>query len=77
VGHRQDGRQRGVNIIDSQNGEDNVIRGIKKALSNRDFLKNLRGSVNPYGDGKTDGRVARLLSELEINDELLQKKIAY
>ncbi|MDB4285819.1 UDP-N-acetylglucosamine 2-epimerase [bacterium] len=77
LGTRQEGRQRGENVIDNDYGKDSVKEGMKKALYDRLFLDNLHSSVNPYGDGKTDVRIAKLLTEIEVSDGLLQKKLAY
>lgn len=77
VGSRQEGRQRGCNVIDSGNSHKEISAAIKKALQDKKFMDGLKKCANPYGDGKTGKRIAKLLAELEISDAMLQKKMMY
>lgn len=74
VGSRQNGRLRNENTVDCLELSSEAIR-----LSIGEALQNLRDLVktNVYGDGKTDGRLADLLSQLPISNKTLAKKIAY
>ncbi|MFH0869429.1 MAG: UDP-N-acetylglucosamine 2-epimerase [archaeon] len=77
VGSRQEGRQRGCNVIDSGYSQKEISEAIRKALQDKKFKDNLKHCENPYGDGKTGKRIAKLLADLEISDAMLQKKIMY
>ncbi|MBN1275033.1 UDP-N-acetylglucosamine 2-epimerase (hydrolyzing) [Candidatus Woesearchaeota archaeon] len=65
VGERQTGRERSGNVIDTDTDEKSIAEGIKKALS-KEFKERVRGVKNVYGDGKTDKRVAEILSTIEL-----------
>ncbi len=75
VGIRQDGRDRGSNVIDVDYNKHEIITAINKALCN-DFRKNLN-SVNPYGDGKATERIIDVLIKTQTTPDLLRKKITY
>jgi GDP/UDP-N,N'-diacetylbacillosamine 2-epimerase (hydrolysing) len=77
IGSRQQGRERGDNVIDVGYNRKEIIKAIKKALSDQVFLKKVKRCYNPYGDGKASIRIAEVLSRLEITPELIQKKITY
>lgn len=77
IGIRQEGRERGKNVIDVGHDKYEIINAMEKALADEDFLKEVRKCKNPYGDGKAGQRIADILAELEITPQLLQKKITY
>ena len=77
IGIRQEGRERGRNIIDVGHSKQEIIEAIKKALTDKEFLDEVKRCETPYGDGKTSQRIAEILSKLEITPRLLQKKITY
>ena len=77
IGIRQMGRQRAENIIDVPNIKEAIIQAIKQILFDKAYRNKLSNLKNPYGDGKTSERIAKILEELEINEELLQKQITY
>jgi len=77
IGSRQEGRERGENVIDAGHIRQDIITAIRKALSDKDFLSLVKKSHNPYGDGKAGARIAEILDSLENKLPLLQKKITY
>jgi UDP-hydrolysing UDP-N-acetyl-D-glucosamine 2-epimerase len=77
VGTRQQGRQRACNVIDADCDRKKILAAIKKALNDKNFRLALSKCKNPYGDGKTSQRIAKLLAEIKINKEFLQKRITY
>jgi UDP-hydrolysing UDP-N-acetyl-D-glucosamine 2-epimerase len=76
IGRRQDGRYQGCNVINCSHNADEIELAIRKALTT-DFKKNLNGMKNPYGDGKSSQRIVKILKEVEINQDLLIKKLTY
>lgn len=76
IGIRQEGRERANNVIDVNHNRKEILKAMKKALS-EEFKRELRNCVSPYGDGKTAQRITKVLSEIEIDKRLLQKRIAY
>jgi GDP/UDP-N,N'-diacetylbacillosamine 2-epimerase (hydrolysing) len=77
VGSRQEGRERGKNVIDVGHNKQEILRAIKKALTSQAFLKEVKKCESPYGDGKASQRIAEILSQIEITPRLLQKKMTY
>ncbi|MFQ5866773.1 MAG: UDP-N-acetylglucosamine 2-epimerase [bacterium] len=74
IGIRQFDRERAGNVIDVEHSKVEIIKGIKRALS-ESFKAKMKNCLNPYGDGKTSKRIVKILSQLEINDNLLQKRL--
>ena len=77
VGIRQIGRQHGNNVINVGYNKKEIYSAIHKSLFDKTYLSRLKKVVNPWGDGKTGPRVAKILEELEINSKLLNKQITY
>ena len=77
IGIRQEGRERGKNVIDVAHDKREVMQAIEKALTDNGFLEEVKKCENPYGDGKASQRIAEVLSNIEITPQLLQKKITY
>lgn len=62
IGTRQQGRERAENVIDVGYDQNEIIEAIQKALTPK-FRRIAKRSKNPYGDGKTGPRIARILEE--------------
>jgi GDP/UDP-N,N'-diacetylbacillosamine 2-epimerase (hydrolysing) len=77
IGIRQEGRERGRNVIDVGHNKLDIMKAIQKALTDQEFSSELSKCENPYGDGKAGPRIAEVLSKLRITSQLLQKKINY
>ena len=77
IGTRQEGRERGKNIIDAGHDKQEIIKAIEKATTDKEFLSEAKKCESPYGDGKASERIAHTLTNVEITPQLLQKKIAY
>lgn len=77
IGCRQEGRERGNNVIDVGHNRKEIIAAVKRALTDKRFLKMVNQCHNPYGDGKASLRIAEILDNLDVSPKLLQKKITY
>ncbi|MFA5743024.1 MAG: UDP-N-acetylglucosamine 2-epimerase [Candidatus Paceibacterota bacterium] len=77
IGSRQEGRERGGNVIEVGYNKEEIALAIKFILHSEDFKKKVQESKNPYGDGHTSQKIVKVLEELEISERLLQKKITY
>jgi hypothetical protein len=60
IGGRQAGRLRAASVIDSGEGRDDIVRAIRKALS-EDFRKQLPSTVSLYGAGDASSAMVRQL----------------
>ena len=77
IGRRQTGRPQAENVINVKNYNcDEITKAIDRALSD-EFQKIARQSVNPYGDGRSSEKIYTILKELPIDQNLLNKEMAY
>lgn len=77
IGNRQRGRMQANNVINVPHKREEIANAINKALFDNDFKRDLRNCINPYGDGKSSGRIVKVLKDIELNEQLLDKKIVY
>lgn len=77
IGTRQEGRLRACNVIDVGYKKEEILKGINKALDDAEYMGKLRECINPYGDGNSGMRIAKILSEVNIDRKLIQKRITY
>lgn len=77
IGIRQEGRERGKNVIDVGHDRREIAQAVEKALKDKQFLSEVIKCENPYGDGKASHRIAEALSKIEITPRLLRKRITY
>jgi UDP-hydrolysing UDP-N-acetyl-D-glucosamine 2-epimerase len=69
VGSRQQGRERGRNVIDVEHHSDAIHAALLRQIDNGAY------PTDPlYGDGRAGDRVAQILSQAQVN---VQKRIAY
>ena len=73
VGLRQQGRERGQNIIDAAPEARAILEALHKAQS-AEFREGLRGMSNPYGDGNASEKIVEVLTSVPLSQELLQKR---
>jgi len=76
IGNRQKGRLQGDNVINVGYDKEEIVSGIKQALS-PEFKEKMKDCVNPYGDGKSAIRVVDILEKTPIDDKLIIKQITY
>jgi UDP-hydrolysing UDP-N-acetyl-D-glucosamine 2-epimerase len=73
IGPRQQGRTRGVNVIDTPCESGAIASSIERA-TRPDFRRLLAGMENPYGDGHAAQRIIDRLADCTIDGRLLTKK---
>lgn len=77
IGPRQKNRQRGSNVIDVDYNKEEIVKAIKKSLYDKKYLQRIRRTKNPWGDGNTGPRVAKILENVKLDHKLLNKQIVY
>lgn len=77
IGNRQNGRERGSNVINVPHKKNAIIRAINKALYDNRFRALVDKCKNPYGDGYASERIIKILSAIKLDKRLLQKQITY
>jgi UDP-N-acetylglucosamine 2-epimerase (non-hydrolysing)/GDP/UDP-N,N'-diacetylbacillosamine 2-epimerase (hydrolysing) len=68
IGNRQLGRERAANVIDVPHEKDAIVAAINKALSDTDFLKQVKFIQNPYGDGTSSEKIVKILKTVSLNN---------
>ncbi len=69
IGTRQNGRERGGNVIDAAVNEDEIYAAVKKQIEHGPY-----SSEPIYGDGHAGEKIADILSKVEVP---VQKRIVY
>ena len=76
IGIRQKDREVGKNIINVSNNSTQMIStAIKKALSAKS--KNNLEKSNVYGTGSSSKKIVKILENIKITEQLIQKQIRY
>ena len=75
IGSRQQHRERGNNVIDVENNKGEIEVAIEKALTDEDFIEQVKNGKNPYENGNTAEQTVRILEEVELPP--VQKVIYY
>lgn len=73
IGTRQKGRVRAQNVIDVGYGQEEIMKGIKTAISSK-FREGLQSLVNPYGCGQASDEIVKRLKEVVLDDRLITKR---
>jgi UDP-hydrolysing UDP-N-acetyl-D-glucosamine 2-epimerase len=73
VGTRQQGRVRAANVIDVGYGRDDILAGMRRALS-PGFRRALDNIANPYGEGRAAQCIVEKLAEIELGPRVLKKR---
>jgi UDP-hydrolysing UDP-N-acetyl-D-glucosamine 2-epimerase len=69
VGSRQDGRERGPNVIDVAHDRSVIVDAIRRQLAHGPYP-----TAHMYGDGRAGGRIAEVLARTPLH---VQKRIQY
>lgn len=64
IGTRQQGRERGPNVIDVNYDKEEIKAAIIKQINHKRYA-----SSNIYGDGKAGARIAKILSEIDLKND--------
>jgi GDP/UDP-N,N'-diacetylbacillosamine 2-epimerase (hydrolysing) len=73
IGTRQQGRERGANVLDVPNDRREIAKALDKALYDDAFKAVVAERVNPYGDGTAARQIIRVLKTVSL-DNLIQKR---
>jgi UDP-hydrolysing UDP-N-acetyl-D-glucosamine 2-epimerase len=75
IGSRQKGRLRGVNVIDADYNVEEISSAIHKCLFDDNFRIHCRLGENPYWLGGAGFKVAKVLADVKLNQNLIRKKM--
>jgi len=75
IGTRQSGRLKGNNVIDCDYKFIEIYDAIVKCLFDENHIKQCRDTINPYGEGEVGKKIIEVIKNVDINDDLLTKKM--
>ena len=76
IGIRQEGRERGKNVIDVPTNSENLIyTAIIKGMKNKNMFANRRSYI--YGSGNASKKIVKYLENIKLDKKLIQKQICY
>lgn len=73
IGTRQEGREKSTNVVDVDYKKEEILEAITY-IESSDYQKILENCINPYGDGKAAERIVNILKNIDIDNDLLNKK---
>lgn len=77
IGTRQEGRERGENVIDVGYNKEEIKAAIQFAMSDASYLEQMKTCKNPYEKVGSAEKIAHILATIPIDQNLLQKRIRY
>lgn len=76
VGNRQDKRPQASNIVNAEPNTNSISTALK-VIKTEGFIKELKNTVNPYGNGGSSYKILSLMAKQVIDRNFLSKKITY
>jgi GDP/UDP-N,N'-diacetylbacillosamine 2-epimerase (hydrolysing) len=76
IGRRQRGRPQAANVINVGNYKEEIVTAVRTATS-PEFVAQAQSAQNPYGDGTASHKIVNVMKDIEINERLLNKEMAY
>ena len=73
IGMRQQGRERGRNVLDAA-ADRTAIRKAMGIARSAEFRASLAGMVNPYGEGRASEKIVEVLTSVPLGTQLLVKR---
>lgn len=75
IGSRQNGRLRGVNVLDVGYDAKGILRAIRRCFDDDEFREKCRTGENPYGVGDAGKKIAQILASVPLDRNLLRKRM--
>lgn len=76
IGERQKGRERSANVVDTEVDMKEILSALEY-ISSSSFKAKLEEVENVYGSGNSSEQIVTILKQIDINDRLIKKIIAY
>lgn len=77
IGDRQRGRPQATNILNCRHDREAIRGAIEKTLGDAEFKAACAAAINPFGDGRSGPRIAKVLSEVVLDKRLMDKETTY
>lgn len=75
IGSRQEGRLRGMNVVDAGYDRQEISSAIRRCLFDEGFIQECRMAENPYWLGDAGPKIAKVLAEVGLDQNLIRKKM--
>lgn len=73
IGTRQQGREKASNVIDVDYDSNEILEAINY-ISSEEYCNILSNCINPYGNGESAEKICKILNDIKLNKELLNKQ---
>lgn len=77
AGNRQKGRLHAENVQFVPHDKNAICMAIRKAIYDKEYRDRVAKCSNPYGDGKSSEKIADILANIPIDENLLIKDVAF
>lgn len=77
IGNRQKERLHAENVQFIFHDTAKIKEAVRKACFDEDYRKVIKRCSNPYGDGRSSERIAKILAEVKIDGNFLIKDLTY
>ena len=77
VGLRQEGRERGHNVVDVPQDQNAIAAELRRILSDAAYRESLQRAENPFGEGRCAEIVVSVLKQTAHDSHLLAKQLTY
>jgi UDP-N-acetylglucosamine 2-epimerase (non-hydrolysing)/GDP/UDP-N,N'-diacetylbacillosamine 2-epimerase (hydrolysing) len=75
IGSRQEGRLRGENVLEADYSTAAITKAVKRCLFDDEFRGLCRRAENPYWLGDAGPKIAQVLAEIELDQNLIRKRM--
>ncbi len=75
IGSRQEGRLRGMNVVDTGYDRQEISTAVQRCLFDEDFRQGCSKAENPYWLGDAGPKIAKVLAEVALDQNLIRKKM--
>jgi len=75
IGSRQEGRLRGVNVVDVEYDSFCIEKAMQKCFHDKSFRNLARNGKNPYYLGQAGDKIARVLATVPLDEKLIRKRM--
>ncbi len=75
IGSRQEGRLRGMNVVDTRYDRQEISTAVRRCLFDEDFRQTCKKAKNPYWLGDAGPKIAKVLAEVALDQNLIRKKM--
>lgn len=77
IGNRQRGREKSDNILNIEPKKEKILDAINFIFTNKTYQNKVKNCVNKFGGANASQNIIRVLKNVKIDENFLQKQITY